>query len=135
MQCMFDLLGVDAKVKDAPGARKLEATQATVRFENVNYGYSAARQILKNVSFEIPEGHKVAVVGPSGAGKSTIARLLFRFYDVDGGRITINGHDLREYTQDSLRAHIGVVPQDTGLFNDTIYYNIAYGRTASGKSD
>ena len=135
MQRMFDLLNVDAKVKDAPDAKVLKATQASIRFESVNYGYSKARQILKGVSFEIPEGHKVAVVGPSGAGKSTIARLLFRFYDVDGGRITINGHDLREYTQDSLRAHIGVVPQDTVLFNDTIYYNIAYGKPGASKSD
>jgi len=135
MQRMFDLLNVDAKVKDAPDAKVLKATQASIRFESVNYGYSAARQILKGVSFEIPEGHKVAVVGPSGAGKSTIARLLFRFYDVDSGRITINGHDIREYTQDSLRAHIGVVPQDTVLFNDTIYYNIAYGKPGAQKAD
>jgi ATP-binding cassette, subfamily B, heavy metal transporter len=135
MQRMFDLLGVDAKVKDAPASGELKAARAAVRFENVSYGYSAARQILKDVSFEIPEGHKVAVVGPSGAGKSTIARLLFRFYDVDSGRITVNGEDLRHYSQDSLRAHIGVVPQDTVLFNDTIYYNIAYGRPGAQRSE
>ncbi len=135
MQRMFDLLGVDAKVKDAADAKELRATRATVRFESVDYGYSAARQILKGVSFEIPEGHKVAVVGPSGAGKSTIARLLFRFYDVDAGRITVNGRDIRDYTQDALRAHIGVVPQDTVLFNDTIFYNIAYGKPGAQRAD
>jgi ATP-binding cassette, subfamily B, heavy metal transporter len=135
MQRMFDLLGVDAKVKDASQAKVLSAHHAAVRFESVNYGYTSARRILHDVSFEIPEGHKVAVVGPSGAGKSTLARLLFRFYDVDQGRITINGEDIRHYSQDSLRAHIGVVPQDTVLFNDTIYYNIAYGKPGAQRGD
>ncbi|NLO80345.1 MAG: ABC transporter ATP-binding protein/permease [Xanthomonadaceae bacterium] len=125
---MFNLLHEKPAVVDAPDAKPLQVTGGTVRFENVHFAYRPDRPILKDVSFTIPAGHKVAVVGSSGAGKSTLARLLFRFYDVDAGRITIDGQDIRTVTQDSLRKAIGVVPQDTVLFNDTIYYNIAYGR-------
>ena len=131
---MFGLLGQPARVEDAPDAKPLVAAGGEVRFEQVSFAYREDRPILKDVSFTIPAGHKVAIVGSSGAGKSTIARLLFRFYDVDAGRITVNGQDIRDVTQQSLRAAIGVVPQDTVLFNDTIYYNIAYGRPdASGE--
>jgi ATP-binding cassette subfamily B protein len=108
---------------------------AAVRFENVDFSYDGRRPILKGVSFEVPAGRKVAVVGPSGSGKSTLARLLFRFYDVDGGRITIDGQDLRDVTQSSVRSSLGVVPQDTVLFNDTIYYNISYGRPGATKAE
>ncbi|MCC5810975.1 MAG: ABC transporter ATP-binding protein/permease [Ectothiorhodospiraceae bacterium] len=125
---MFGLLGQPAKVVDAPHAKALRPDGGSIRFSNVHFGYQPNRPILHGVSFDIPAGSKLAIVGPSGSGKSTIARLLFRFYDVDAGCITINGQDLRDVTQDSLRAAIGVVPQDTVLFNDTIAYNIAYGR-------
>jgi ATP-binding cassette subfamily B protein len=125
---MFGLLGRPPKVLDRPGASALRPRGGTIRFDRVNFGYRPDRAILRDVSFEIPAGSKVAVVGPSGAGKSTLARLLFRFYDVDTGRITVDGQDLREVSQDSLRRAIGVVPQDTVLFNETIRYNIAYGR-------
>jgi ABC-type transport system involved in Fe-S cluster assembly fused permease/ATPase subunit len=127
MDKMFRLLAEHREVEDRPGAVVLSAQRPTVRFENVDFAYEPRRQILHNVSFEIPAGHTVAVVGASGSGKSTLARLLFRFYDVDGGRITIDGVDIRDLTQQSLRAAIGIVPQDTVLFNDTIRYNIAYG--------
>ncbi len=116
---------------DAPGAPALVVAAGEVRFEHVDFGYEPNRQILFDVSFTIPAGKTVAVVGPSGAGKSTLSRLLFRFYDVTGGRITVNGQDIRRVTQDSLRAAIGIVPQDTVLFNDSIEYNIAYGRTGA----
>jgi len=106
-----------------------------VRFEQVAFAYDTDRPILHDVSFTIPAGHKVAVVGPSGAGKSTLARLLFRFYDITGGRILINGQDVRAVTQDSLRASIGIVPQDTVLFNDTLYYNIAYARPGATRAE
>lgn len=125
---MFGLLGRAPRVVDAPDAKPLETRGGSIRFEDVSFAYREERPILHQVSFEIPAGHKIAVVGPSGAGKSTLARLLFRFYDVDSGRITIDGQDLRSVTQDSLRRAIGVVPQDTVLFNSTIRYNIAYGR-------
>lgn len=125
---MFQLLDENAAIRDADDAGPLNAIQPVVRFEHVDFGYSADRRILENVNFDIPAGHKLAVVGPSGAGKSTLARLLFRFYDVDAGRITVDGQDIRGLTQASLRQSIGVVPQDTVLFNDTIYYNIAYGQ-------
>ena len=128
MQKMFGLLEKGSSVKDAPSAVPIVARRARVSFDSVSFGYSRERRILDQVSFEIPEGGKLAVVGASGAGKSTLARLLFRFYDPDAGHVRINGHDLRDLTQDSLRALIGVVPQDTVLFNDTIEYNIAYGR-------
>ena len=125
---MFTLLNRPREVEDAPGARALEVPAGEVKFEQVNFAYNADRPILHEVSFTIPAGKTVAAVGASGAGKSTLARLLFRFYDVGAGSIRIDGQDIRQVTQDSLRAAIGVVPQDTVLFNDSIEYNIAYGR-------
>lgn len=125
---MMGLLGERPAVTDKPGAPDLKVESGTVRFENVSFGYRPERPILRGVSFEIPAGRKIAVVGPSGAGKSTLARLLFRFYDVDAGRISVDGQDIRDVTQHSLRSAIGVVPQDTVLFNDTLDYNIRYGR-------
>ena len=131
MEAMFRLLGVEREVEDRPGSVDLVTANATVEFRDVSFGYRPDRPILKDVGFKVPAGKTVAIVGPSGAGKSTISRLLFRFYDVDGGSIRIDGQDIRELTQASLRAAIGIVPQDTVLFNDTIYYNIAYGRPAA----
>jgi ATP-binding cassette subfamily B protein len=128
MQLMFDLLERNPEVQDRSDAVELQVGSAEVRFDRVSFGYDPERRILHDVSFTIPAGHKVAVVGPSGAGKSTLARLLFRFYDVTSGRILINGQDLRAVTQQSLRAAVGIVPQDTVLFNDTLRYNIAYAR-------
>jgi ATP-binding cassette subfamily B protein len=116
------------EVDDVPEAPALVVPEGRVRFQNVSFAYDPERPILHDVSFEIPPGKTVAVVGPSGAGKSTLARLLYRFYDVQGGKITIDGQDIRQHSQDSLRAAIGIVPQDTVLFNDTVAYNIAYGR-------
>jgi ATP-binding cassette subfamily B protein len=127
MDRMFRLLEVNREVQDKPGAPDLPAGDVSVRFEHVDFSYDPKRQILFDVSFDIPAGHTVAVVGHSGSGKSTLARLLFRFYDVNAGRITFNGIDIRDVTQKSVRAAIGIVPQDTVLFNDTVYYNIAYG--------
>ena len=132
---MFGLLDREREVADAPDATELVVREGVVRFEDVHFGYDPARPILKGVSFEIPAGRTVAVVGPSGAGKSTLARLLFRFYDVQGGRITIDGQDLKRVTQASLRRQIGIVPQDTVLFNDTIEYNIAYGRPGATREE
>jgi ATP-binding cassette subfamily B protein len=128
MEKMFRLLYEHKEIADAPDAQLLPLGKAVVRFDKVSFSYEVDRQILHEVSFDIPAGHTVAVVGASGAGKSTLSRLLFRFYDVDQGSIQINGQDIRRVTQSSLRAAIGIVPQDTVLFNDTIYYNIAYGR-------
>ncbi len=128
MDRMFRLLSQNREVEDRPGAKDLDVRNSSVRFENVGFSYDPRRQILHEVSFDIPAGKTVAVVGPSGSGKSTLARLMFRFYDVSHGRITINGADIRDVIQKSLRAAIGIVPQDTVLFNDTIFYNIAYGR-------
>jgi ATP-binding cassette, subfamily B, heavy metal transporter len=125
---MFDLLEVDPEITDRPEARVLEIEQATIRFEDVHFAYDPARPILRGISFTVPAGRTVAIVGPSGAGKSTISRLLYRFYDVQKGAITVDGQDVRDVTQRSLRAAIGMVPQDTVLFNDTIAYNIRYGR-------
>ena len=125
---MFNVLQRDPEIKDVPGAKPLVVTSGNVRFEDVRFAYDADRQILKGLSFDVPAGKTVAIVGPSGAGKSTISRLLFRLYDVSGGRILIDGQDIRNVTQNSLRAAIGMVPQDTVLFNDTIRYNIRYGR-------
>jgi ATP-binding cassette subfamily B protein len=125
---MFGVLSRNPEVKDIPGARPLVVSSGNVRFDDVRFSYDPARPILKGLSFEVPAGKTVAIVGPSGAGKSTISRLLFRLYDVSGGHILIDGQDIRSVTQASLRASIGMVPQDTVLFNDTIRYNIRYGR-------
>mgnify|MGYP001816028574 FL=1 len=135
MQLMLDVLKCDPEIIDRPDARELEIAEAGVRFENVSFGYDASRQILHDVSFHIEPGRKVAVVGPSGAGKSTLARLLFRFYDVNNGYIRINDQDIRDVTQDSLRRAIGIVPQDTILFNESLYYNIAYARPGASRDE
>jgi ATP-binding cassette subfamily B protein len=132
---MFNLLGRHREVDDAPDAVPLQVPHGVVRFEDVSFAYDPARPILKHVSFEIPAGRTVAVVGSSGAGKSTLSRLLYRFYDVGSGRITIDGQDIRQVTQSSLRRSIGIVPQDTVLFNDTVRYNIAYGRTDASREE
>jgi ATP-binding cassette, subfamily B, heavy metal transporter len=134
MAAMFALVDTPAEIVDAPGAPDLMVGQGVVRFEDVAFAYDPDRAILKGVSFDIPAGGTLAVVGPSGAGKSTLARLLYRFYDVTGGRITIDGQDIRNVTQSSLRGNIGIVPQDTVLFNDTIGYNIAYGREGADQA-
>jgi len=128
IELMFSILNRDPEIKDEPNAPALKVSGGVIRFENVQFAYEPARRILKGVTFEVPAGKTVAVVGPSGAGKSTISRLLFRFYDLFGGRITIDGQDIAKVTQKSLRQVIGMVPQDTVLFNDTIRYNIRYGR-------
>ncbi len=135
MEAMFDLVQVPPDVCDREGAPPLLLSGGEVVFDDVSFGYRPDRPILKNVSFRVPAGRKVAIVGPSGAGKSTISRLLFRFYDVDGGTISIDGQDLRDITQDSLRGAIGIVPQDTVLFNDTVNYNIAYGRPGAADEE
>ena len=131
---MFGLLSQPAEVTDKPGARPLRVTAGEVVFDNVKFGYEDSRQILKGISLRVGPGETVALVGPSGSGKSTIGRLLFRFYDVSAGAVRIDGQDLRDVTQDSLHAQIGVVPQDTVLFNDTVYYNIAYGNPDAGRA-
>jgi ATP-binding cassette subfamily B protein len=131
LERMFGLLEREREVADVPGAPDLAVREGTVRFEHVSFAYDPARPILHDVSFEVPAGKTVAVVGASGAGKSTLARLLYRFYDVTGGRITIDGQDIRQVTQGSLRRAIGIVPQDTVLFNDTVGYNIGYGRAGA----
>jgi ABC-type transport system involved in Fe-S cluster assembly fused permease/ATPase subunit len=128
MEEMFLLLDENAEIADAPHARPLSVNGGEVTFEDVTFAYDPRRPVLDKVSFRVPPGRTLAIVGPSGSGKSTISRLLFRFYDVDGGRILIDGQDVRDVTQVSLRAAVGMVPQDTVLFNDTVYYNIAYGR-------
>ncbi|HET7221733.1 MAG TPA: ABC transporter ATP-binding protein/permease [Rhodanobacteraceae bacterium] len=135
MEHMFALLDEHAEVQDAPGAKSLVTRGGEVRFEHVSFRYNPDRAILDDIDFTIPSGKTLAVVGETGAGKSTLSRLLFRFYDVSGGRICIDAQDIREVTQESLRAAIGIVPQDTVLFNDTIYYNIAYGRTGAGRGE
>jgi len=132
---MFEVLARDPEIKDMPGAMPLVVSAGNVRFEDVRFAYEADRPILKGLSFEVPAGKTVAIVGPSGAGKSTISRLLFRLYDVSGGRILIDGQDIKAVTQASLRAAIGMVPQDTVLFNDTIRYNIRYGRWNAGDAE
>jgi len=133
---MFDLLRQPAEIKDKPGAGALDCSKgAEVVLDDVVFGYDPQRPILKGVSLKVPAGKTVAIVGPSGSGKSTIGRLLFRFYDVKGGRLSIDGQDVRDVTQESLHAQIGVVPQDTVLFNDTILYNIAYGRPEASRSE
>ncbi|MEJ8476060.1 ABC transporter ATP-binding protein/permease [Roseibium sp. H3510] len=128
IESMFDLLGVPAEIKDKPDAPNLKAVEGRIVFDDVHFHYDANRPILKGIDFEVPAGKSVAIVGPSGAGKSTISRLLFRFYDVTGGAVLIDGQDVRDVAQKSVRDAIGMVPQDTVLFNDTIAYNIRYGR-------
>ncbi len=135
MERLFRLIDENAEIRDPPGAPLLALTGAQVRFRDVAFRYEANRSILEHVTFTIPAGATVAVVGPSGSGKSTLARLLYRFYDVTGGAITIDGQDIRDVSQSSLRAAIGIVPQDTVLFNDTIGYNIAYGRPAASHDE
>ncbi len=135
MEQMFALLDVPAEVRDAPDAVSLALGAGEIRFEDVRFGYRPDREILKGVSFTVPPGRMLAIVGPTGAGKSTISRLLFRFYDVTGGRVLVDGQDVRGLSQQSLRAAIGVVPQDTVLFNDTIRYNIAYGRPGASDAE
>jgi ABC-type transport system involved in Fe-S cluster assembly fused permease/ATPase subunit len=135
LEAMFALLDVEQEIKDLPDAKPLRVKSGEIVFENVNFSYDPDRPILKNVSFTVPAGKTVAIVGPSGAGKSTISRLLYRFYDVIGGRVLIDGQDIRTVTQQSLRAAIGMVPQDTVLFNDNIRYNIRYGRTDASDAE
>ena len=135
MEAMFDLLDTPAEVVDVPGAAPLAVARGQVRFDNVRFGYEAGREILKGLDLDIPAGSSCAIVGPSGAGKSTIARLLYRFYDPTSGRILIDGQDIAAVSQRSLRGAIGIVPQDTVLFNDTIGYNIAYGRDGAGQDE
>jgi ATP-binding cassette, subfamily B, heavy metal transporter len=135
IETMFAILGREPEIKDKPGARPLQVRDGAIRFEDVRFAYEPDRPILKGISFEVPAGNTVAIVGPSGAGKSTISRLLFRFYEITGGRILIDGQDIRDVTQTSLREAIGVVPQDTVLFNDSIHYNIRYGRWEADDDD
>jgi ATP-binding cassette subfamily B protein len=135
MEAMFRLMREEREVADRPGAPPLSVPQGEVRFEEVRFGYRPDREILKGVSFTVPPGRTLAIVGPTGAGKSTISRLLFRFYDATAGAVLVDGQDVRSVTQDSLRAQVGVVPQDTVLFNDTIRYNIAYGRPGATQEE
>lgn len=135
MERMFGLLEQNTEVQDKPDATSLETHSASIRFSNINFSYESKRQILFGVDFVVPAGKTVAVVGHSGSGKSTLARLLFRFYDASSGSISINDCDIRDLTQESLRRHIGIVPQDTVLFNDSIYYNIAYGQPDATRED
>jgi ATP-binding cassette subfamily B protein len=135
MDAMFRLLNQPEEVKDKPGAPDLKVTGGEIRFDNVVFSYEPARIVLKGISFTVPAGKTVAVVGPSGAGKSTISRILYRFYDIKSGSVTIDGQDIRDVTQASLRKVIGIVPQDTVLFNDTVKYNIAYGRIGATEAE
>src|SRR3954470_20091101 len=135
MDAMFALIDTPTEVNDRPGAPDLVVAQGRIRFENVRFGYEPDREILKGIDLDVPPGATVAVVGPSGAGKSTLSRLLFRFYDPTGGRITIDGQDIKAVTQASLRRAIGIVPQDTVLFNDTIGYNIGYGKADASQAE
>jgi len=135
MEAMWDLIDTAAEVTDRPGAPLLHVTEGRIRFDHVRFGYDPGREILKGLEIDIRAGTSCAIVGPSGAGKSTIARLLYRFYDPSSGRILIDGQDIAEVKQDSLRAAIGIVPQDTVLFNDTIGYNIGYGRDGASESE
>jgi ABC-type transport system involved in Fe-S cluster assembly fused permease/ATPase subunit len=135
MEAMFRLLNQPQEVRDKPGAAPLAVAKGEIRFDNVVFSYEPARTVLKGISFTVPAGRTVAVVGPSGAGKSTISRILYRFYDIKSGSVTIDGQDIRDITQASLRAAIGIVPQDTVLFNDTVRYNIAYGRIGANEAE
>ncbi len=135
MERMFSIVDIKAEIEDAPGAPDLAGGPGEIRFEKVSFGYDKRRRILHDLSFTAAPGSTVAIVGPTGSGKSTISRLLFRFYDIDGGRIEIDGQNIAEVTQHSLRAAIGIVPQDTVLFNDTIYYNIAYGSAGAAREE
>ncbi|CAN0505167.1 unnamed protein product, partial [Laminaria digitata] len=135
MEQMFGLLEENREIEDKPDSAPLSVAEGVVRFEHVSFKYDPRKSVLRDVDFEVPAGNTVAIVGASGAGKSTISRLLFRFYDVDDGRITIDGQDIRDITQSSLRAAIGIVPQDTVLFNDSIFYNIQYGRPAASPAE
>ena len=135
MEAMFRLLNQPQEVRDKPGAKPLAVTRGEIRFDNVVFSYEPARTVLKGISFTVPAGRTVAVVGPSGAGKSTISRILYRFYDIKSGSVTIDGQDIRQVTQASVRAAIGIVPQDTVLFNDTVRYNIAYGRIGANEAE
>jgi ATP-binding cassette subfamily B protein len=135
MAAMFDLLDAPAEVVDRPGAKPLVVSKGRIEFRDVSFAYETERGILRGLDLTVEPGQTVAVVGPSGSGKSTIGRLLFRFYDVTGGAVLIDGQDVRDVTQESLRAAIGVVPQDTVLFNDTIYYNVAYGRDGASRDE
>src|SRR5579864_3095188 len=135
MDAMFRLLYQPVEVQDKPGAPELKVTGGEIRFDDVVFAYEPARTVLKGISFVVPAGKTIAVVGPSGAGKSTISRILYRFYDIKSGNVTIDGQDIRDVTQESLRAVIGIVPQDTVLFNDTVKYNIAYGRIGANEAE
>ena len=135
MEAMYKLIDTETEISDAPGAPALQVEAGAVRFDHVRFGYDADREILHDVSFTVPAGRTLAIVGPSGAGKSTIARLLFRFYDIQTGRILIDGQDISQVTQASLRAAIGIVPQDMVLFNDTVGYNIGYGRAGASQDE
>jgi ATP-binding cassette, subfamily B, heavy metal transporter len=135
MDRIFDLLDQEEEIRDRPDAQDLDPGHSEIVFDHVSFAYNPDRQILRDISFTVPEGSKVAVVGPSGAGKSTLVRLMFRFYEVNEGSIRIDGQDIRSVTQESLRRTIGIVPQDTVLFNDTIYHNIAYARTGADRED
>jgi ATP-binding cassette subfamily B protein len=135
LEKMFILLDLKPEITDLDTAKDIHDVKGDIRFEKVSFHYDEDRQILNNVSFEIPSGKTLAIVGPTGAGKSTLSRILFRFYDISKGRVTIDGIDLRDITQDSLRRAIGIVPQDTVLFNDTIGYNISYARPGATQDD
>ena len=135
MEAMFGILSVNREVEDAPGAEPLSVTAGAIEFEDVRFRYEERRGILDGISFSVAPGTTTAIVGPSGAGKSTVSRILFRFYDIESGSVRIDGQDVRAVSQDSLRAAIGIVPQDTVLFNDTIYYNIAYGRPEASRAE
>jgi ATP-binding cassette subfamily B protein len=135
IETMFALLHEPPEIIDRPGAKPLQVKKGEIKFENVSFAYDPERQILKNISFEVPAGKMVAIVGPSGAGKSTISRILFRFYELSGGRVLIDGQNISDVTQASLRAALGMVPQDTVLFNDTIEYNIRYGKPEASERE
>jgi ATP-binding cassette subfamily B protein len=135
MDLLFKLLDRQPEIQDAPAARELEVTRGEIEFAGVNFSYQPERQILHDISFKVQAGKKIAIVGPSGSGKSTIARLLFRFYEMDSGKILIDGQEIRDVTQQSLRQNIGIVPQDTVLFNDTIFYNIQYAKPTASRDE